>query len=61
MLLLSSALEAKVAAVIHHEKRIEDLQRALAFLEQDKQEQERQLQLKIKVLHAALGISGDSE
>lgn len=58
MHLLSPTLEAKVAAVMYHEKKVEELQRALAELEQQKQEQERLLQMEIKVLHAALGIDG---
>jgi len=58
MHLLSPALEAKVAAVMYHEKRVDQLQRALAELEQQKREQEQLLQEDIEVLHAALGISG---
>ena len=61
MHLLSPTLEAKVAAVMYHEQRVDQLQRDIAELEQQKQEQEQLLQEDIKVLHAALGISGDNE
>jgi hypothetical protein len=54
MHLLSPALEAKVAAVMYHENRVDQLQRALAELEQQKQEQEQLLQQDIEVLQRAL-------
>ena len=59
--LLSPTLEAKVAAVMYHEQRVDQLQRDIAELEQQKQEQEQLLQEDIKVLYAAFGISGDNE
>lgn len=55
---LSPLLDAKVAAVMEREKRIEHLQRTVAALAQEKQEQARLLLQEIKVLHVALGIDG---